>query len=186
MKSSREFFIKSFEEAIETIDMFANTPSDFNELVKWMLETDANPYSYLGEVYGKCFDSAEAFAGMLQTLHHAVVDDGDVCFITVNGQPRIVFAFFGDEGFENYALSSTEKRMKEQGILGKPVEYKIEWLEILPNEFPNLYIEWWKKDLKRCFMWDAKRNIEWAKDIYKSYSVFDESWVVEAKEKYCK
>lgn len=57
-------FKKSYEESIEVIrrmmlDKDGKPPMD--ELVKWLLETDANPYFFLEEKWANGFDTAEGF-----------------------------------------------------------------------------------------------------------------------------
>lgn len=184
MKSSREAFSKSFEDAITIIDRFCNTPSRIDRLARWMLETDANSYSYLGDAWGGSFSSAESFASLLHTLRHAAEDDGDVEFVKVNGKPRIVFCWRHEPCFRDIALSQMEKCMEENGICGRKITYNIEVLDIAPNEFGRIYDEYQVNDVKRCFMGDARSHgVDFAAQHYNHYQCFDEKWIEQFKEK---
>ncbi len=174
-------FQKNYDNAIENIKSFLE-PSKYDppmhELVKWMMETDANPYSYLPHHWAGCVASAEMFSSLLRNIHHALYDDGDIAFVTVNGEPRIVFVWKHEDNFHNYVLTDTEKDIVNRH--GK-VSYTIEVLDIKPSEFGPLYDSWHQNWLKECFLGDAHRDVEQAADHYRKYRLWDESWVEEAK-----
>lgn len=176
-------FKKNYEEAVETIHRFLKKPESMKGLVHWMMETNANPYSYLPEQWAGCVNSAEGFAGLLHYIHHAVEDDGDICFVKVNGEPRIVFAHPYDKGFKDKVLTNQEKVIEKRPILGKLRELYIEVLSIEPNEFGKIYDEYLIKDLKRCFSIDAGMNgVEFAKKHYSEYKCWADSWIEECQE----
>lgn len=153
-------FQDNFDQAIKTIEQYQTTQSTMQSLVEWMLTTDANPYSYLPEAYAGSVDSAEMFAGLLNTIHHALYDDGDITFVAVNGEPRIVFV-------DRYDV---EKQFPK----GKVVEV----LDIEPGEFVTLYNEYQTKEIKRCFITDAKRfGLDFGVEHYKHYKCFDTNWI---------
>lgn len=82
-----------FEGALERIEQYRNdeTP-DMRLITRWLMDTEANPYGFLERSYARFFETAEGFAGLLQIIHHALVDDGEISFVAVNGRPMIVFA----------------------------------------------------------------------------------------------
>ena len=143
-------FKKSHEEALAAIQMFSE-PTKYNPpmdgLVRWMLETGANPYGYLPN-NGNALGSAESFAGLLYSISHALYDDGDITFVSVNGEPRIVFAHRTEDNIRNMALSPVE-RERECGVNPPysyyPAEYEIKILDIEPNQFGQLYDEYTTK-----------------------------------------
>lgn len=176
-------FQENYDAAIKTIHSFLEGPESMKELVKWMMETDANPYSYLPESWAGSVDSAEGFAGLLYYIHHAVEDDGDICFVKVRGEPRIVFANPYDKVFRDKVLTKQEKVIEKRPVFGEIREIEIEVLDITPNEFGKIYNEYQVKDLKRCFSIDAARNgVEFAKQHYSDYNCWNDSWEEDCQE----
>jgi hypothetical protein len=90
----------SFEAALEKIEQYRNDPDrDMRLITLWLMETEANPYGFIERGHARAFESAEGFAGLLHTIHHALVDDGEICFVAVNGRPMIVFANRDELGY---------------------------------------------------------------------------------------
>jgi hypothetical protein len=146
MKNKLEFFQNNYDESIRTIKRFRDEPSEISELVNWLLTTDANPYGYLTEDCRSMVYSADSFAQLLHDIHYSVVDDGDITFVKVNGEPRIVFAHKNDDCFMDIVLDSEEKAAeKEFGI-----HNKVEVLDITPNEFGRVYDEYNTQWTKKC------------------------------------
>lgn len=173
-----EQFQKAYDEAIQYIKSCL-VPRPFepqmNGLVQWLLDTDANPYGYLPQSWAGATSTAEGFASLLQHIHHAVYDDGDITFVTVNGEPRIVFAHPSDTYFRNSVLTS-----QEQSFETKNHNYKIEVLDITPNEFGPIFEAYHTEWVKNCFMSDASRGeIEWSANHYRKYKCWDEAWIKE-------
>jgi hypothetical protein len=173
-----EIYKKVYEEAVENIKRFIDEPSDMNELAAWLMTTDANPYSYLEQGYAGMMSTAEGCAGLLETIHHAVYDDGDITFVTVDDEPRIVFAHKHDDNFRKLVLYVQEQEIEKRLIFGKTKQYEIEILYIKPNDFPKIYNAYQVKNLQRCFSCDAGRNgIDFAVGLYRKYACFREDWV---------
>ena len=171
-------FDNIYQEAIKTIEHFLDTkdPAGIDVLAKWMLETDANPYAYLPDTWAGSVGSAENFASLLHYIHHAVHDDGEITFVTVNDEPRIIFVYpEDDEMLKKHALSDTERNIAARGSNFK---YDIKVLDITPGEFGALYDEYQRLDLMRCFSMDAGRmGIATATEWYKKYKCFSEDWI---------
>lgn len=108
---------------------------DMHRLVQWMLETDSNPYGYLQHTWAESIKTATGFASLLANISHAIHDDGDICFVTVNGEPKIVFSYPGDPVFEQHVVSPDLQKnvYKYQGMA------EIVLLDIQPNEFGDVY-----------------------------------------------
>ena len=173
-------FQKSHDDAIKSINRFLEScpyEPQMNGLVKWMMETDANPYSYLPEGWAGSTGSAETFVTLLSVISHALYDDGDITFVTVDNEPRIVFVWHGEDNFSDYVLSTSEKSTKKR----QGVEYEIKVLDIKPNEFSPLYDAYQVKQLKRYFLNDARsHSLEFAVEHYqKKYKLFDDAWIAE-------
>ncbi len=86
-----EQFKQSYVDAIEHIEYEKNNKErpDMAVITQWLLETDVNPYSFLAN--GDVLSSAEGFSSLLHKISHALYDDGDISFVTVDDEPRIVF-----------------------------------------------------------------------------------------------
>lgn len=181
-----EVFQKSYDDAIAAINRHLSTPSDLYDysmvpLVQWMMETDANPYAYLPHGWAGSTTNAEMFASLLHYIHHALYDDGDITFVTVNDEPRIVFAWKHEDNFRNYVLSDTEKDVEKRS---GGAQYEIKVLDITPGEFGPLYDQYQRNWLKECFLGDASRDIEWAANNYRKYKCWNDQWIAEAIELY--
>jgi hypothetical protein len=171
-------FQKNYDQAVESIKRFLE-PGEYepqmNGLVKWMMETDANQYSYLPAGWAGSTESAQSFDSLLHMIHHAVYDDGDITFVTVNDEPRIVFAWHGEDNFRNYVLSDIEKDPEKRWPC-----YEVKVLDIKPNEFGPLYDAYYAKQIKHWFMANAERNtVEFAIEHYQKYKLFDPAWIAE-------
>jgi hypothetical protein len=176
-------FQKTYDQAIKTIRTF-QTPGEHEEppmdgLVNWMLETDANPASFLPRGWSFSLRTAEGFAEILQTIHHALYDDGDITFVAVDGEPRITFVDRYDDKFRENILYPSEINFEK---LGKVREYDIQILDIEPNEFGSLYDMYQKKYIKSCFFRDASyQDVNWVAGLYREYKCWDENWINECK-----
>jgi hypothetical protein len=83
---------KSFDASMVAIEGYRNHSNHgMRRIACWLTETSANPYDYLDRSYAGYFSSADSFASLLQLIHHALLDDGAICFVVVNGRPMIAF-----------------------------------------------------------------------------------------------
>lgn len=187
-----KLFEKAYKEAVGAIERFlipTNYSPPMDGLVRWMLTTDANPHSFLQEGYGGALSTAEDFAALLGTLHHALYDDGDVTFVTVDGEPRIVFAHEFDDDFKACVLSKQEQDIEEKWetnplYKGRKLSYDIQVLPKVPNDFGPLYDAWHSNWIKECFLSEVRRgdiDIEWTAQAYRKHRLWNEQWVAEAR-----
>lgn len=128
-------FHNKFNQAIEHIQSVLSTPEgEYNYeqalLANWMLTSGVNPYEYLPDEWAGSLSCAQSFSALLHSIHHAMYDDGDITFITVDGCPRIVFFWAKEDNFEDLVLSKHEKRLKETDCY-EPV------IEIMPLDVQN-------------------------------------------------
>jgi hypothetical protein len=131
-----------FEDAIVRIQRYrTDVNPEMRRITCWLMETTANPYSFLQWGYARAFQSADQFAALLQTIHHALVDDGEITFVAVNGRPMIVFVARDEIG--NVELrTDIERELADRR--GEPVRYEfLEGLEafIECQERRDAYIE---------------------------------------------
>lgn len=174
-------FKKAFDNSIEEIKKFLEPgphKPQMNGLVKWMMETEANPYSYLPDQWGGALSTAEGFASLLRYIHHALYDDGEITFVAINGEPRIVFTHRFEKHFRKDALG--EQRASYEEDYGDV--YDVEVLDIEPDEFPALYEKWHTSWVKECFMSDAQWDVERTAEHYRKFSCWDESWIEELRQ----
>jgi hypothetical protein len=59
---------------------------DYVALANWIVTTDINPYGWMDERWAGSTFTAEGVANLLSNLHHAMVDDGDVSFVSEVGR----------------------------------------------------------------------------------------------------
>ena len=171
-------FYTNFNNAIDRIQKVINTPEDaydyeMSVLIKWMLTTDANPYSYLPDGFRGSLYSVQDFEGLISVIHHALYDDGEITFIKINGEPQITFIWKHEDNFEDLVLTSAEKASRNRGF-----KVEVEVLDISPAEFPALYEEYLLNSIKKSFLWDARRRgLDFAIHHYsKQYKCYNSAW----------
>jgi hypothetical protein len=88
-----EIWKNSYEHAVGKIEAYrSDDHEDMRLITEWLLTTKSNPYDYLMRWDARSFESAEQFSGLLHSISHALIDDGEITFVAVNGRPMIVFA----------------------------------------------------------------------------------------------
>lgn len=166
LKPRFEKFKKNYDEAIETIDSLLKGPESMKELANWLVDTNHNPYGFLPEAYAAVFDSAEGFASLLSDIHHAVEDDGDICFMTIGGVPSIRFICKYSDNLKEKVVSKERLRIEDgiekafASLEGFPNEEmkKVPYIEILnikPNEFGAIYDQYEKEEEERRKKWES-------------------------------
>ena len=70
--------------------------TDYKLLMEWLLTTTTNPWEFLSKGYECCLDTAQGLRNLLHTLHHAMCDDGDLCFQSCSESTRLPKMFFSD------------------------------------------------------------------------------------------
>ena len=144
-------------------------------LVDWMLETNINPYTYLDKRYAEWVNSSTGFLSLLNTIHHALYDDGDIEFVSVDGQPKMVFANRHDDNFYDAVLNSSDIGMGVRK--GSTPDEMVEVLDITPQEFIDLCNKHHKDHIIKCYITDAARNgVAFADSHYSSYDCWEEWW----------
>lgn len=176
-----EKFDDAHRRAVAAIEsLLADSDDDVRMLVRWLMETDANPYSYLPEEWARCMSDAPSFARLCGHVRHALVDDGEISFVAVNGQPRISFHPRWEKGYEDRVLTAQERDLRDNGLLGRPARYEFTQIDGVAAFIAarDLYEV---EDLKRCFLWDARRDLGHAVRHYGANPLFRQEWLDEAK-----
>lgn len=176
-------FERAYQDALKTINGFLQSDDcvDMRTLTEWLMNTDANPYSFLPHEWAGALSTAEGFADLLQFIHHAVYDDGDICFVAVNDEPRIVFAHPEDTGFRERVLTKQEQDMAARPRYAS--KYDIRVLDIKPNQFGEVYDAWHANWVRECFISDAEQfdNAEYVASHYRKYACWREEWITECE-----
>jgi len=136
MKDLIDTWINNNEIAIRNIETMLSSEKeydrDFVKLAKFIIETDINPWGFMPAGWEGAKSSAQSFEGFLNCLHHAMVDDGDVCFINVDIHgPHIAFI---DHWDKERIKQSIEKRFQSSIFTFGMPEYKV-------HTDSNLFIE---------------------------------------------
>lgn len=186
-RTSKKFFDfqTKHEEALQTIERFLayEEGETMHEFVAWLLSTPHNPYGFLPEQWAGAISTAEGLASFLYVVHHALYDDGDITFVSVDDFPRIVFAWRYEDNFRDCALTAQEKSLERQPVFGKLRSRSVEILEISLAEFGALVDAAALAALKKQFACDAGREgIVAAVHYYKDRPGFSDSWLAECSE----
>jgi hypothetical protein len=122
---------KTFDKSVASIEKYltpeANDYPDaanFRELAKWLLDNPYSGYDYMPNGYKNYKSTPFETESVLSTLHHALLDDGEVSFvkIKIEGEVKRVFMFFmwkNEDCFdefcrkENQSLIDSYKRGRE-------------------------------------------------------------------------
>lgn len=169
-------FKARYDKAIENIESFLKPDSGLAGFTQWLLSTDINPYTFLPEGWAGHVGTAESLSSFLSIIHHALFDDGDITFCTVDGRPRLVFVDRHEPDFRNYALSKHELSLEKQ--FGSQADVKIINIDI--NDFGKLVDASETAAIRKYFVNDAARQgIDFAVNHYRRYALFSESWVTE-------
>lgn len=134
-----DLYEKTHKAALANIERHLTNENSMQPLVAWMLSTEIDPYVYLPEGVASNTDSSTGFSNLLNLIHHALYDDGEITFATLNGQPRIAFCWEGEPGFEDAVLGHP--------MYSNEANFEIKVLNIEPIEFGKLAEEYRKKQL---------------------------------------
>lgn len=174
-----EKFDQSHREAIETIKEYQQD-KDVGVLVNWLLATDINPYSFLDDEYAQYMYTSEGFSMLCHLLHHALIDDGDVTFLSVDKKPKI--GFYWKYDLPEFTRKDYKLIRPEDG--SRPyIENNIVLSDVIVYDDFNQFIEaieiYATNDLKRCFLGDIQimDSLDNAVRHYSQYKRFDPAWI---------
>lgn len=157
-----------FEEAIAEIELAMNTDNSIQPLVRWLMCSEASPYSYLPRSRAGLTHTAEGMLDLINEIHHAVYDDGDIAFALFNGCPVIIFACQHEADFTDKvvkAFSHANDRRKS---------YTVEVVEDSISEFVDRLQDYFEKEMRRHFITTTSiYGVEFAKYLYSEYSGYD-------------
>lgn len=148
------------------IEKYLADPS-IGKLVEWLMETQTYPYAFLPKEWAGALNNIHNFVGLCSEIYHAFYDNGDINFVLIGSEPRILFE-------------------SEHSILDRTVNTaNVVFIEIKPNEFGKIRDEYDKSWIKKCFLNDAKKlgKAYMAEHYRKNHSrLWDESWLNEINE----
>ena len=177
-------FENAYNDAIAAIvHHMSSNNDDMRTITNWLINTDHNPYSFLQEGWAGSMSTAEGFASLLHTIHHALVDDGDISFPVVNGEPRIAFVWRYEPDVRKYILTEQEHLLDKESRIRtirklKDDEslYDISWLNNV-SEFIEHRDRFFIEQLKGWYANDAETHgVSFATESYKKYKQFDPLW----------
>ena len=138
-----DMWINNAHESINVIQYMLESDKEYDqefvELAKFILETDINLWQILPSGWEGSLGSAQSTESLLHEIHHALVDDGDICWIDtkVHGP----FLEFADRWETDHIHKIVEKRFRN--VL--PGEYSIRQYS---SEFITTLIKY-EEDWKR-------------------------------------
>jgi hypothetical protein len=111
---------ESFDKAVATIEDYLTPENDdypekvkFRQLANWLMENTHDEYSYMPMGYQNFRSNPFETVSLLSTLHHALLDDGEVSFVKlkVEGEIKRVFMIFAWHN-EDYFIPLCQKENK--------------------------------------------------------------------------
>lgn len=161
---------RNYKQALDDIEVYSTAPATA-VLAQWMLSTEVLSRRFLPKGWTGALNGPGEFSGLLAVIHHALVDDGDIEFVSVNGMPRMVFCNRHEEAFREVALTPYEQLQART---------KVQVLDCTADEFGTLVEAADTAELKRCFAIDAGREgVDFAVKHYSSAYCYDPSWIEE-------
>ena len=144
-------FRKSYIDSLKVIEGYTLDPV-MSAITNWILTTEASLFSALPVGWGTLY-SAQDCDALLGTINHALIDDGEISFPVVNGEPRIAFHCRWEDNYKDLVLHTSEKEVEAR--MGKV--HTITFLETI-DEFIQQRDLWEAAQLKRHFVFDVARH----------------------------
>ncbi|NCQ51537.1 hypothetical protein GW796_06505 [archaeon] len=137
---------------------------EMKALTSFLLETDAKPSSFLPEIWESSFSTSLGVESLLNKIHSGLVDNVNISFPIINGNPRISF-FCKDDIFYKEMVFSELNEYEKVGVYDKSMipefsklsDFKRELMceELMKNDFELTncsnafdFIEKYKKNQK--------------------------------------
>jgi hypothetical protein len=152
------------EDSIANIKRMLSATEEYEQpfirLITYILESEDNPYSFLPDGWGGSLNTSSGTECLLNHIHHAMVDDGDICFVKYNNDVRISFT-------DRYEQPSEANLHLFLGLSAVDVLKRFGKLEQAVQGFKFLsssdeFIEEHKCSsyafFKRCYITDAARH----------------------------
>ena len=172
---------ENYQQAVSDIKVYQkNSDPDMQALTLLLLETDANPYSFLPDSWAARFNTADGFASLLHHIHHALYDDGEISFPVIGGEPKISFIGPYEQDYASLIL-------KEHGYNRSALRYSHDPEIVMCSDaldFVLKFKEYHKNILKHWFTNDVRAHgVEFAVRHYSKYKNFDPAWALESESK---
>jgi hypothetical protein len=177
LKERFDYFQKLYDDDIKFINncLYSDEYIEIKDFIKWVLTTECNLYGCLPGDFADL--SAYNVAKLISQLDYCLKDDGDISFITVNNEPRIVFYSNNEPDFRRKALSIYEYQMEKENRFF----YNIKILDIKISEFAPLYDKYFSDYVKQCFKTDTHQvGLYHSMMHYSQYDCFNIKWIEEA------
>lgn len=179
------------ESLANIVSLLEDKDASMKHIANWLFETKHNPYGFLPESWAGGMKTATGFESLLNCIHHALIDDGEISFPVVNGEPRIRFVGKWEDNAEYLVLTRQERRWYdgEERYFGSFKDrLKVTWLNTV-FEFTKAKDEYELNQLKHYFLMDAARQgVEYALKHYGDREQFNKEWINEVadyKKKVC-
>ena len=98
----KQLWKENYRKSIDYIDIIMNSIEDSDKetvfLTNWLYNFEGNPYSLFHVTdYGDYMETASGFEMLCHIIHHALVDDGEICFPVIRNHPCIAFINKNDD-----------------------------------------------------------------------------------------
>ncbi len=168
-----EEFEKAHQDAMRDIKEYSTkSQSEMMAITNYLLKTEDNPYSFLPKGWEGSIATSTDFLSLLNVIHHALFDDGDISFPIVNGEPRIALVSRHTENYLDFILTDNEIKDLKSGKKQYTVKQCKDVLDFIEK-----HQEYFKNQVKNWFTNDAAREgLDFALEYYQKYSNFDQKW----------
>ncbi len=174
-----------FEEAyLVCQNLKNNTPqNDAEKLSHWILNTDISVYDiFIDSSDAALCRSIEGMNCMHSLISHAILDDGEISFVSFNGKPLIVRVDprdFSDK--ESFSLYLHNINQPFNDSIYDPEEHCYESLNLSIDNFIKNAEQYNKEHIESCFLFDIQMedSPERIEQIIKHYQSKDPDIITE-------
>lgn len=171
------------ENAIKTVIKYAEpveSAPGFSKFVNWALTTRSSGYGWLPVEWGGSLGTATGAEMLFNHIWHALYDDGDISFVTVNDAPRIVFVNQFDLDFSDIGkfLTQSDRMLAERRAKIGDETAALVVLNCSIAEFCDIHDAYEEKCVRRAFAFEAARwGVEFAVKNASRWSFWNPDWI---------
>ena len=176
MKNNFVTLYNSFTESINKLHEYIND-KDISFFANWIMNTTINPHSYLPEEYADNINNAEWMVSLISTVRHAIIDNGNMTLMIIDGRPSIKFQDSHDipklTRLKRYVLRDENNKAT---IATKEVDCVVQYISTI-EEFIIELEKYNRHNLRFSFYSDAyKHSLQFAITNYRNEEFYDPEW----------
>ena len=116
--------IKSINKMLTSLDNDCDETKEFRKLANWMIKGQYSPHDYMDSLHVSFGSNSEQTEFILSQIKHALTDDGDISFVKMFGNKKLIRVFMcfrhhKSEGFRSFCLKENKNIIETHMRLNK-------------------------------------------------------------------